>query len=67
MQMPTSLHNHPPRFSDADFKRLVSEQVSGICDQGMIKEVIGRIEAFNYYKNVRAKMIGVTSTGVAVV
>ncbi len=48
-----------------DFKRLISEQISGICDQGIIKEVVGKIEAFNYYKDVRAKMVGVTSNGVA--
>ena len=32
----------------------------------MIKEVVGKIEAFSYYKDLRAKMVGVTSNGVAV-
>lgn len=49
----------------SDFKRLISEHIDGITDQGIIKETVGKIEGFNLYKSVRADMIGTTLNGVA--
>ena len=50
----------------SDFKRLISEHLEGRCDAGIVKETVGKIVAFDFFKEVRAEIVGTTSNGVVV-
>jgi hypothetical protein len=50
----------------SDFKRIFPETVTASSEKGIIRQLFSRIEVFNRYKSVRAKIMGVTGNGVAV-
>ena len=50
----------------SDFKRLMSEFVRATTDSGMVREVVFKVQAYNYHKRVRAEILGTTGNGVVV-
>jgi len=50
----------------SDFKRLISEQIAAVTDTGVIVETIGKIIAFDRYKEIRASIVGITCNGVTI-
>ena len=50
----------------SDFKRLIGETVAAVTDTGISLEMFIKTMAFNFYKDVRAQVLGVTGNGVVV-
>lgn len=50
----------------SDLKRVAGENIRARTYQGMVREVFGKMVAFNYHKQVRANILEVTGNGVRV-
>jgi hypothetical protein len=50
----------------SDFKALISELIAAVTDQGIVKEVVSKVTGFNFYKSVRAEIVGTTCNGVTI-
>lgn len=48
----------------SDLKRLVAETISAIVSDGMIRETLTKVLAYNNHKQVRANMIGITGNEI---
>ena len=50
----------------SDFKEIFPERIRATSKRGAVAVVWGRIRAFNKYKRMRAKIIGITGNGVVI-
>ena len=50
----------------SDFKRLFPETVTAMTTTGMVRDIVSRVNVFNIYKRIRARMIGTTGNGIVV-
>ena len=50
----------------SDFKRLFPETVTALTATGMVRDIVSRVNVFNIYKGIRARMIGTTGNGVVI-
>lgn len=50
----------------SDFKRIFPETVTARTELGMVREIMCRMDLFNLYKEIRAKIMKVTGNGVVV-
>ena len=50
----------------SDFKRLFPETVTAMTTTGMVRDIVSRVNVFNIYKRIRARMIGTTGNGIVI-
>ena len=50
----------------SDFKRLFPETVTAMTATGMVRDIVSRVNVFNIYKGIRARMIGTTGNGIVI-